>query len=414
MKNKIKEIFLSNAYGIVIFLLLVIFMVSHPQRSLDVDCLCSFTIDYHTGFGGRKLIASVVGLFFKNINQGHILKLIYLISIVGCLFFAFCCNLFINELKHRNREAHLSSIYLTTLYLACPASILFLLKYPNFGRLDLFLYFSSLLFCFLFYHRERNRIAYFICVALLMIFDILSHHIFVTTYMPFFVALFIYDIWSKGFNHKLFICYVILAVVTIATFLSIILFSSMNISLDEATHYRPNVELSRKFVWFIYYAHISDHIQIYVLSNLRKLIAGFCLTIFFLFPLILLGWKVWQETLKGQVKQSRNIFWAMQSSFLLVIPAFFITVDHARWFAALVFSQFLLIAYFSFDEESLYSHIGETLGLLVKRHIFLAASLIVYCSLLGLFGSDRTFECGEFILDKLHIYKVVVQPPIGV
>ena len=95
MKNKIKEIFLSNAYGIVIFLLLVIFMVSHPQRSLDVDCLCSFTIDYHTGFGGRKLIASVVGLFFKNISQGHILKLIYLISIVGCLFFAFCCKFII-------------------------------------------------------------------------------------------------------------------------------------------------------------------------------------------------------------------------------------------------------------------------------------------------------------------------------
>ena len=411
--DRIKGILQTNAYGITIFLLLVIFMMSHPQRSLDVDCLCSFTIDYQTGFGGRKLIASMVSLFFNNLNQGRLLNLVYLISIAGCLLFSFCCNLFINKMKQRCREALLSSVYLTILYLACPASLLFLLVFPNFGRLDIFLYLSCLIFCFLFYHRERNRLVYFICVALLMVFDILVHHIFVVTYMPFFIAMFIYDIWSKGFNRKLFVNHTLLAIVVILTFLSVIMFSSMNISLDEATHYHPNIELSRKFVWFIYYAHISDHVQIYVLSNLRKLVAGFCLTILFLLPLILLGWKVWQEALKGQGKQARNLFIAMQLAFLLLIPAFCITVDHARWFAALLFSQFLLMAYFSFDEDSLYSHIGETLGLFVKRHVFLAAFLIVYCSLLGLFGSDRTFECGEFLLDKLHIYKVVVQPPIG-
>ena len=137
---KIKEFLQSNAYGIVIFLLLVIYLLSHPQKSLDVDCLCSFTIDYQTGFGGRKLIASIVSLFFSNINPGRLLKLVYLISIVGCLLFSYCCNLFIKKLKHRSREANIASVYLTTLYLACPASILFLLKFPNFGRLDLFLY----------------------------------------------------------------------------------------------------------------------------------------------------------------------------------------------------------------------------------------------------------------------------------
>ena len=92
---KIKEFFLSNVYGIAIFLLLAIYLLSHPQRSLDVDCLCSFTIDYQTGFGGRKLIASVVSLFFSNINPGRLLKLVYLISIAGCILFSYCCNLFI-------------------------------------------------------------------------------------------------------------------------------------------------------------------------------------------------------------------------------------------------------------------------------------------------------------------------------
>ena len=412
--NWIKGFLQEKAYGITIFLLLVIFMTSHPQRDLDVDCLCSLTIDYQTGFGGRKLIASVVNLFFSNLNQGRLLKLVYLVSIAGSLFFAYCCNLFINKLTNRSRKAHLSSIYLVTLYLTCPASILFLLIFPNFGRLDIFLYLSCLLFCFLFYYRKRNRMAYFVCVTLLMVLDILTHHIFVVTYMPFFIALFIYDIWNKRFDRKLFVYYFLLAVVVIVTFLSIILFSSMNIPLDEATQYHSGIELSRKFVWFIYYANISDHVQIYILSNLRKLIAGFFLTIFFLLPLITLGWKIWRETLKEQNCKTRNLFLAMQAAFSLLIPAFCITVDHARWFAALFFSQFLLIAYFSFDEDSPYTHVCEKLGLFIKRHLFLAASLIIYCSLLGLFGSDRTFECGEFILEKMHIYKTVVQPPIGI
>lgn len=409
---KLRELLLNNRYGWAIFLLLLLYMLAHPQRSLDIDCLCSFTIDYQTGFGGRKLIASILSLLPVIINQARLLKLVYLLSIGACALFAYCCNQYIKKMKLWGQDAYVSSVYLTVLYLLCPASILFLLTFPNFGRLDLFLYLSCLLFCFLFYHRERNRTAYFLCVALLLVFDILAHHIFVVTYLPFFVSLFIYDIWSNGFSRKLFVSHAVLAIVAIGTFLSILLCSSMNIPLDAATQYHPDIELSRKFVWFIYYAQISDHVQIYVLSNLRKLVAGFFLTLLFLLPLLVCGWKVWHNTLKDKEKTNRVLFGAMQASFLLMIPAFCITVDHARWFAAFVFAQFLLIAYFSHDRRTIYSDVAIKMGQFVRQHLFLAALLVVYCSMLGLFGSDRTFECGEFILDKLHIYKVVVQPPV--
>ena len=414
MINKIEEFLKSNIYGCLIFCALLLFMMSHPQRSLDVDCLCSFTIDYKTGFGGRKLVASIVSLFFNPINHSRLLKLIYLLSILGCFFFSFCCNIFIKKAKTYGFDDYISSIYLVTLYIMCPASILFLLVFPNFGRLDLILYLSCLVFCFLFYHREKNRLIYFLSVASLIVLNILSHHIFVVTYLSFFVSMFIYDIWSKGFNKKLFAAYFILGIITIATFLSVILFSSMNVTLNEATHYHPNIELNRKFVWFIYYAHIPEHIQLYVLPNLKKLVIGFILTIFFLLPLIGFVVKIWKNTLKEQESTSKNLFWTMQSSFLLFVPAFCITVDHARWFSSYIFLQFLLLAYFSFDKNSLYSNIGKTISIFIQRHIFLAALLIIYCSLLGLFGSDRTFECGEFILDKIHIYKNIIQLPVGI
>lgn len=409
--TKFKEFLLNNAYGLLILGIIILYMLSHPQRTLDVDCICSFTIDYRTGFGGRKLIASIVSFFISNFNLSRLLKIVYLITIIGCVFFAYCCNLFIRKTNRLGENYRLASIYLLTLYMMCPASLFFLLVFPNFGRLDFFLYLSCLLFCILFYHRKENRPIYFLCVATLIVINILSHHIFVATYLSFFVALFIYDIWEKGFNKNLFSCYFVLALITVATFLSIFLFSSMKISLEEATQYHPNLELSKKFVWFIYYAHIADHFNLYVLSNAKKLLAIFILTILFLLPLFIFGRKIWKITIDAQDKYSRNLFWGMQSAFLLFIPAFCITVDYARWFAAFIFIQFLLIAYFMFDKDSLYSNIGESLGLYVKKHTYYCAFLIIYCSLLGYFGSDRTFECGEFILEKMHIYKSIVQLP---
>lgn len=153
--TKVKEFLQNNVYGLIILGIIIIFMLSHPQRSLDVDCVCSFTIDYRTGFGGRKLIASIVSAFISNINLSRLLKLVYLISIIGCVFFAYCCNLFIRKTKRLGENYQLASIYLLSLYMMCPASLFFLLTFPNFGRLDFFLYLSCLLFCFLFIIGKR-------------------------------------------------------------------------------------------------------------------------------------------------------------------------------------------------------------------------------------------------------------------
>ena len=42
--TKFKEFLLNNAYGLLILGIIILYMLSHPQRTLDVDCVCSFTI----------------------------------------------------------------------------------------------------------------------------------------------------------------------------------------------------------------------------------------------------------------------------------------------------------------------------------------------------------------------------------
>lgn len=409
----IKNILLKNKYGISIFLIFLIFMISKSRYNLDEDIVVSYVIDYHTGFGPRKLTASILTAIFHNPTIGKIRFFAYAISTVVCLVFAWMCNSYLNKMKAINTQSYASALYQIALYLICPASLLFLLQYPNVGRLDIILYCLCLLFCILFYHRNKNRILYYCGTTALLVFGILTHHIFVATYMAFMVALFVYDIWEQGFNKRRFGAYAIVGTISFSTLLAVLLFASMNISLDEAIQYNSHFELSRKFVCFGYYAHISDHIQQYFIPKWHRLAAGFSLTILFLAPLFYAFWKIWRELLASQSnKDNRRLLVGMLCSFFLFVPAFCITVDYLRWFGAFIFLQLLLMAYFSFDQTNSFNGISTIIFKNLKQHLFFAVFLLIYLSAFYYFTSDTYFDIIELIMEKLHIHRVsTLLPP---
>lgn len=399
-------------YGLLIFGILSLFMVSKSNQSLDEDVIISYVIDYKTGFGPRKLIASFFSLCVKNLTLGKIRVLAYAFSTLICLLFAWLCNTYLNRMKEFGVQSYVAALYLISLYLICPASLLFLLQYPNVGRFDILLYGVCLLFCILFYYRNYNRILYYCGTTILLIFGILTHHIFVATYLSFMVALSVYDIWEQQFHKKRFLAYFLIGAICCFTLIAVLFFSSMNIPLEEAIHYNSHFELSRKFVCFGYYAHISDHIQQYFLPKCQRLAAGFSLTILFLSPLFYALWKVWNQLLSSLLdKEKRQLFCGIQLSFLLFVPAFFITVDYLRWFGAFIFLQLLLIAYFSFDKTSSFNNIGIIVYKCLKSHLFFATFLLIYLSAFSYFSSDTYFDIIELIMEKLHIYRVTTLLP---
>lgn len=389
-------------------------MFINYNMHIDEDILCSYVIDYNTGFGGRKLIATITSALFNIPTLTQIRFLVYGVCFIICAIFTLLCNYYCNLMHKRYGESGLQvSLYLVTLYLLCPASIMFLLKYPNLGRLDTYLFAGCLLFCILFYKRNRNRIIYFALTAALLVLAILIHHVFVATYMSFFTALFIYDIWSEGFNKKLFKAYFALAFLTTIIFLLIITKSHMNISLDEAIKYNPNFELSRKFVCFEYYAHISDHIEQYVIPKIARLRAGFILTIVFLLPIIIFFIKLWKDLYKELLsKAQKRLLVGMHCGFLLFIPAFCITVDYPRWFGAFFSLHFLLLAYFTFDQQSIFNRLFSILEKNLQKYIILVVLLLVYSSLLEYFYSDTYFQGIEMIIERLGIHRVTTLLPL--
>lgn len=411
--NNFFQLIKNNILGILIFFVLVFFMFVNYNVHIDEDILCSYVIDYNTGFGGRKLIATIVSAIFSVPTLAQIRLFAYVVSIFICLIFAWLSNLYGKHLYKCHGEKGLqTSLFIIALYLLCPASIMYLLKYPNLGRLDIYLYASCLIFCILFYNRKKNRLAFFALTTILFISAIVIHHVFVATYMSFFAALIIYDIWSEGFNKKLFWYYLGLACFSVIVFVSIITNSSMNLCLDEAIKYNPNFELSRKFVCFEYYAHISDHIEQYVIPKLARLRAGFILTTIFLLPLILFIVKIWINLYKKlNTIVQRRLLLGMHCSFLLFIPAFCITVDYPRWFGAFFALQFLLLAYFTFDKQSIFYEFFNILQVFLRKNIILVILLLVYCSLLEYFYSDTYFQGVEMIIERLGIHRVTTLLP---
>lgn len=411
--KKTKTLWNNNKYGIVIFFILSFYLFSKSGKKIDEDILCSYIIGYDTGFGPRKLIASLLSCLFGTITMGKIRFFVFTTSTIICALFSWLCNQFVIKVEKQGEQSRISALFLTIFYLTCPASTMFLLKYPNLGRLDFFLYGFCLLFCILFYHRDKNRLLYYAMTTGLLIAGILMHHIFVATYMSFMVAMFIYDIWGNGFCKKRFLAYSLVGFIAVCSLVAVISLATMNISLDEAIHYNPRIELSRKFVCFGYYAQISDHIEQYVIAKLPRLIAGFLLTLLVLSPLFFAIWRLWSKT-KVQLasKYEKCVFSGMMCSFFLFIPAFCITVDYLRWFGAFIFLQILMLAYFAYDEQCKF-HISWRIYVSeLRSHVFFAAMLLAYCVSLEFFYSDTYCDAVELIMQQLHIHRVETLLPV--
>lgn len=411
--SKLNRFFARYQYGLALFFVLCVFLINNNGQQIDEDSLCAYVIGYNTGFGGRKLVGTVVNYIFQTPTIGRICNVVNVINITVCFLFSLLCNNYLQVMRKYGEGHFAAALYLVALYMLCPAAIMFLLVFPNYGRLDILLYLACLVFCVCFKARNNNRLMYFVVISILICLCILAHHIFVTTYFSFFVALAIYDIWGKGFNKYLFRAYTVIGLLCIALFFIIIKMSTMNVPLDAATHLAPNIELSRKFVCFGYYAHITDHIEQYILTKYPRLIAGFTFTTILLAPLFFAFSMIWRRLyLLVETRDAKILIRGMLCAFLLFVPAFFVTVDYPRWFGAFIFTQFLLIAYLTCYGENEFEKMKDIIISLLSKHKFYATALLLYCSLFGYFYSDTYFACVESLIEELGIHRVTTLLPL--
>ena len=364
-----------------VFVTIILTMTSYVSLSIPHWNFLTFVIDYHTGFGGRKLIGTLTSTILGGYVQRKVVLLIILlfyVLLIGGL--SLLIGAFIRKLKSYGNEHYIFSIYTAALYLFCPASLLFLVSSSNMGRMDGFIIASVFTFVPFYIKGRYSYIAAFLLSAISM----LIHPIFACTYFPFYMALMIYDSFKSGVDKsKLFaslgICFVLFIF-----FCYIQLAPKETMSATDAFNYlssRTDYPLNKSSLYYEYYAPFDKHLQDWAIPNYPHSLAGLVLTILFLSPIFIYFILFWRNCIKNAGSSlEKNTYRLMNAAFLVMIPAFIVTVDYARWMAGYIICQFMLIGILLYKGDKCALNSSMKISQTIKDYPVLAMLILLYIS----------------------------------
>lgn len=392
---------LKYQYDLLIFAFLTfqLFLMMPSAEHMHVWITTPYALNYTYGFASRLLVGSFINLLTPYLSVRFLWLFILIFTILLCLllslFFGSCIRA--NSEKNavqkkcsrlsislRLEEVNIALITLIALYLASPASVAYLFNSANFGRMDIYLFIFSLLSLFCIRHRTLKFL-----VPVLGLLSIATHQVFMFTYFPLILGILLYYLYENDFNKKsmlFFFC--TLSVFSIA-FIYFQFFSSINMgSADEvieSIQHRSNIPITKTMIEAEYFWNISEHRPWFI--NIDRAVRGLialCLMVPFHFFLIHIYWQAIKHCNERTLK---IIFMLIICLPVLSVPAFALTVDWGRWFAALYTVQLLIILYLAKIKCMPMITALENLAQRIQKHFLVVLLLILYLTLLG------KFEC---------------------
>lgn len=400
----------SERYSIQIFVFLMCVPTLLHIRIGDINSYHTFfyLIDYSTGFGGKKLLGEICSIWMPyEVGRQHILPLIAIVEIIMVALFTWFCGRCINR-NPKNKQA---LIVFVAIYLLSPFSFTMLIKYIS--RIDFYLATATLLFLYLFI-RYRGTTIYYILTLLITCLACLIHHIFCNIFFPLIFALFIYDIFSSTNQAtKKTAYYSVITLSIFLLFLSIVLFSKMNIDYESLYNYlqgrstESTSALSLKgALYYEYYAKLPEHYIAYVQPVLKYNVARFVLTIIILSPLLLLFWIPWILAIRHSTnKREKWCYFIMQLSIhLIILPAYLMAIDYDRWNCAYCFIQFCLIVILYYFEEKTFVEQVDKIICVLKQHLVIVLLILIYINSIELANDNSTLAIVDTICNKLGLF----------
>lgn len=396
---------------ILIFLICIPALIQIRDINRDVNSFHTifYVIDYSTGFGGKKLLGELCSLWLpKEVGRQHLLPLIIAINILMVSLFAWFCG----KCLSRDIQTRRALLVFLAIYMLSPFSFTFLINL--YFHADFYLATATLCYIYLFI-RHRGKWYYYLLTCIILCIACLIHHIFCNIYFPLIFALFIYDVFSgtKHITIKI-VCYLAISLIVSLLFLSIVLFSDMNIAFESLYSYLQEratdstSALSLKIpLYYEFYAKLPEHYIAYVQPVWKYNIARFVLTIIFLSPLLILFWTPWILAIRySDNKRERLCYILMQMSMhLIILPAYIMAVDYDRWNCAYCFSQFCLtLLLYYFKTKNFAAQVDRVIHML-ERHFVVVLLIIIYISSLELHNS--TLLIVDKICNKMNLVYVV-------
>lgn len=404
----IKRFIYNNIYGLSIFIIIMLYILTYVTPTVDNYVYYSYVEDYSFGFGARRFIGSLVDILSGGyLNKNFVWVFILCAFVIGAAVFSFILNNVIKKIKKLNQSALFVSLLLLLVYFLGPASIAYLFRFPNNGRLDLYLLIIDLLIFILFVNRKSLRNVYYILLLVLMTAGILIHQLYACSYLPVVVALMVYDCVNSTNAKKKVLIYSGILFFLFLLFIKLNFFSTSSIGIDEKMQLlssKSDLPIYKPAVYYDSYGTLAIHLKDWILPNMKHLVLGFVLEMILLSPIFYFFYIIWMSINDCITDtKKKQIYKIIPFVFFLMVPAFFVIVDYARLFGAYIFSQISLFILLIYEEDEYTLKACSVLSDRASKEITIIALFLIYISAITLFHSIEFSPAVENILRLLHI-----------
>lgn len=386
-------------YEILIFsyLLIQLFLKIPLPNKMHSWCTTPYALSYELGFNSRLLIGSFVHMLTDYITIEFLHKFIMIVLICLSLLISILIGIVIRKSNSQNK---LIMILLAVLFIASPSSVSFLFYYGNFGRLDTFLLLFTLIAVLLIdkpYLKIGVPVLCFMCMA--------TQQVFTFTYMPIILLLIVFDLVSN-YKSKKQILFAIITFLTLAMsfayfqfFAPVLNFSSPQ-SVTDFLMKKTNIPVLTEMIDFEYFKSIVDHWSKWVIVGWKERILKGLIILILTLPLSAIFITIWKNAIKNCTsKLQKFVLTLMLLAPIVSLPAFILTIDWGRWFAAVFITQFILIFYLSFKKyQPMLISLNKMQEFAIKN-IFIFIILILYLSCLGTFNAAEPLDIAKTIID---------------
>ena len=346
--ERLSVFFSSRKMNLVVVVYFIFAFISRGLSNINVLIIdwqtWTLTLSYSYGFIKRALLGSIVKIFAVNLNLGYKKALMGFMSTQELLF-AIVLLSFLLFMINKYKDPHLNM--LITLFLSTDIVGMY---FWDWGSPDALMLSITLLICLLL---VRNR--YIWTVPVLISLCVMIHEGYVLIFGGMVFALLLYQcIQKEGKDRKKYIV-VLAASLILCGALSVYFYTctklAINATPSEVIEHAENILGVNNYLANLLFCSIyGSYNEIWENGLPTELffytLMADAIAIVFLFPLIVYNFIFWKDIIHNEPKRIKKLgYLCFAISFLSIIPLFIFHKDHGRWFFALIFQEFMTIAF---------------------------------------------------------------------
>lgn len=379
VKNLLEKYMVEMAAGVYLLYLLYINVADTIYGYVNVW----YVLDYSYGFGSRLMLGTLLHLFTGDFLEEETAYR-FVIAMLGILCILVCILVGMVYRKIKDENKKLAILFLIVFYLASPASPAYLWTRENMGRLDTYLFISSVILA-LVYMKVKNRYVKYVLFVAIGVFTISIHQVYIFLFFPSLLVMLIHDVWQNGFEKKQLLMSLSTTIILGCVFLymqfcSGIYYDNLDELVTELSSH-TSIGLSVPPLEAEYFWTIKDHFYKNQLPELRERIRFGIITIVMLTPIWGTYLWIWMQAMKSSKdKLSKSKYILMLLTNTAYVPVFALMNDWGRWFAAFFIVQFISMMVLAHQGDEGIGQGLEKLGMVIKRKPVIFLVFILYVS----------------------------------